>query len=101
MENKRKSRIRKKIGRKIQTKEYESLDVSVEIEEEIEWENLEERHEKTNGVSRILIKDYKNTMTQVLKDLQLSQNKATVTSDSDKASDELVGKLQEEVDSLF
>ncbi|HUS49890.1 MAG TPA: hypothetical protein VMZ91_06975 [Candidatus Paceibacterota bacterium] len=101
MEQKRKSIIRKKIGRKIQTKMYESLDVNVEIEEEIEWSDLKERQQKTDGISKILIKDYKKTMTQVLEDLKLSQIKATVTSDSKESSNELIKKVEEEADSLF
>ena len=101
MEQKRKSIIKKKIGRKIQTKIYESLDVNVEIEEEIEWSDLKERQQKTDGISKILIKDYKETMTQVLKDLKLSQIKATVTSDSKESSNELIKKVEEEADSLF
>jgi len=101
MADKRKSIIKKKIGRKIQTREYESLDINVEIEEEIEWSDLKERQKKTNGISKILIKDYKETMAQVLEDLKLSQVKATVTSNSKESSDELIKKVEEEADSLF
>lgn len=97
---KRKSIIRKKIGRKIQTKQYESLEVYVDIEEEIEWENLKERSEKTKSVTLILQKDFKETMLTVLDQLKLSQNKATINTQSNVASEEFADKVKQEVDSI-
>ncbi len=101
MAEKRKSVIRKKIGRKIQTKQYESLEVYVDIEETIEWTTMKERIEKTNGINKLVIADYKNTLLTVLKELKLSQNKANVESNSTEASNELIDKVTEEADGLF
>jgi len=101
MVEKRKSVIRKKIGRKIQTKQFESLEVYVDIEEEIEWGDIKERDKKTKAINKILINDYKDTLKTILKELKLEKNKATVTSDSDKPSDELIEKVKEEADSLL
>ena len=39
----KKSIIRKSITRKLSTAQYETLDVHVEVEEEVEWETVEER----------------------------------------------------------
>lgn len=101
MEEKRKSIIRKKIGRKIQTKQFESLDIYVDIEEEIEWINKKERDKKTEAVTKILVEDYKKTADQVLKDLKLSHNKASVKAQSEEPSQELMDKVKEEADGIF
>jgi hypothetical protein len=79
----KKSIVRKSISRKLSTAQYETLDVTVEIEEEIEWNNVEERTEKTNNVTKVLILDFKNTIAQSLKHMKLSKKLASVTGSSD------------------
>jgi len=101
MENKRKSVIRKKIGRKIQTKQYESLEVYVDIEETIEWADGKERATKTKAVNKVLIDDYKDTLKQILEELTLETNKASIKSQSESPSQELIDKVKEEADSIF
>jgi len=78
MEKKHTSLIRKKIGRKIQTKKFESLEIYVDIEEQIGWDSISERDEKTKKVTQILIKDFRNTMVDVVKELKLHRNTATI-----------------------
>lgn len=62
----KKSIVKKSILRKISTANYESLDISVEIEEEIEWTTIEERTNKTQKISQILLKDFVYTYNEVV-----------------------------------
>lgn len=61
-----KSKIIKGINRKIKTKEFEQVDVICNIEEEITWETLQEREQKTKKITDILIDDFKNTFNEVV-----------------------------------
>ena len=89
MEKKHTSLIRKKIGRKIQTKKFESLEVYVDIEEQIGWDTISERNEKTKKVTQVLLKDFKTTMVDVIKELKLHRNTATIeNSDYSSSSEE-------------
>jgi len=101
MEEKRRSIIRKKIGRKIQTKQYESLEVYVDIEETIEWADGKERAKKTKAVNKVLIDDYKDTLIQVLEELTLAANKASIKTQSEVPSQDLINKVKDEADSIF
>ena len=80
----KKSVIRKSISRKLSTAQYETLDITVEIEEEIEWNSVEERTEKTNNVTKVLILDFKNTVAQSLKHMKLKKKLASVTGSPDR-----------------
>lgn len=53
-----KSIVKKGIARKIKTAQFEQLDISVEIEEEIIWETEKERIIATRDVSRKLLDDF-------------------------------------------
>jgi hypothetical protein len=70
----RKSKIRKAIVRKLNTAKYETLDIIVDQEHEIEWpdKDIDTLMKKSAGVTKLLIKDFQQTETQVLADLNLS-----------------------------
>ena len=70
----RKSRIRKTIVRKLNTAKYETLDIIVEQEHEVEWadKDIDMLMKKSAGITKLVIKDYQQTESQVLSDLNLS-----------------------------
>jgi hypothetical protein len=75
----KKSIIKKSITRKISTAPYETLDVHVEIQEEIEWENMQQRIEKADSVSKILILDFVKTLNQVAAELHVDKKIASIS----------------------
>ena len=83
---KQKSKIKKSITRKLSTAQYETIDVSVEIEEEIEWGNITERMEKSENITEVLIIDFKNTLVQSLKQMKLGKKLASITGSSKSRS---------------
>jgi len=64
----RKSKVTKHIGRKINTAKFEILEISISIEEEIEWTSVEEKMKKHASLSKLAIKDYQATEAAVLKE---------------------------------
>ena len=74
----KKSIIKKTIHRKIQTAPYESLDINVDIEEEIEWETAEERMSKTKKVTQVLIMDFLQTYEKVVTELKVKKSIANI-----------------------
>jgi len=68
-----KSKIKKSIVRGIQTKQFEQVTITVEAEEEIEWENPGEREEKTNKITDILIEDFTKTYNEVVTTLKVDR----------------------------
>ena len=75
----KKSIIKKSISRKISTAPYETLDVHVEIEEEVEWEKMDDRMKKTDAISKILLIDFTKTLNQVAEELNLNKKIAQVS----------------------
>ena len=75
----RKTKVTKHIGRKINTAKFETLEINISVEEEIEWTSLEEKMQKHAAVTKIAIKDYKETEAAVLTELQLGNKPASVT----------------------
>ena len=76
----RKSHIRKTITRKLSTAKFESLDLTVEFEEEVEWNTIQERQEKSDKITKLLLNDFKQTRNAVLDALGLTEKKASVSS---------------------
>lgn len=74
----RKTVVTKSISRKIQTAKYENIQISVNIQEEIEWNSMDEKMKKHEAVTKILIKDYENTESKVLKELDLAYKPASI-----------------------
>ena len=75
----KKSIIKKRISRKIQTQTYENLEIHCEFEEEVEWDTIAERREKSQKISNLLMLDFKQTMKTALEELELHRKNATVT----------------------
>lgn len=75
----KKSIIKKSISRKICTAPYETLDVHVEIVEEVEWDKMDERMKKTDAISKILLIDFVKTLNQVTEELNLNKKIASVS----------------------
>jgi hypothetical protein len=74
-----KSKIKKSIFRKISTAKYETIDINLEIEEEIEWKDMKERMAKTEKISQILILDFINTYDKVIGELKIDRKIASGT----------------------
>ena len=70
--------IRKRIGRKIQPKQFESLDISVEAEDEITWSSVDEREKKSGKMTQLVLRDYQETFDQVCVALGLQEKRAFV-----------------------
>ncbi len=68
-----KSKIRKSIIRKIRTADFEQLDVVIDIEEEIEWENQSQRKKKTEKITKLLIDDFRETYNEVCEELKVDR----------------------------
>lgn len=79
MANTRKeTKITRHIGRKIQTAPYETLDVSIDSEDTITWEDIDERKSKMDLLTQLAILDYQKTEAQVLQELRLGKKSASV-----------------------
>jgi hypothetical protein len=64
-----KSVLTKRNKQKINTGNFENIDVLVEITEELEWDSKEEYNEKSKALNSKLIADYNCTRNQVISDL--------------------------------
>ena len=70
--------MRKKIGRKIQPKQFHSVEISIEAEDEIEWSDMAERQKKLDQLTALAIEDYERTFKEVCEALQVQEKKAFV-----------------------
>jgi len=75
-DEKRVSKIRKTITRKFNLGNYENIDVVVDQEHTVEWSSLDELMEKSNGITKLLTKDFKQTCAKVQEELQAHEKKA-------------------------
>ena len=74
----RKSKITKSISRKINTGPYETLQVSVGAEEEIEWDTLDERARKSDNLSKVVALDFQETLAKVIEELKVANKPAKI-----------------------
>ncbi len=84
------TKIKKGIVRGIQTKKFEQVTITLDIEEEIEWNTEEERSQETKKVSDRLIDDFKKTYNEVVGVLGVDRCISIVDVDEsgeDKSSD--------------
>ncbi len=72
------SKIKKSISRKLSTAAYEALDIHVEIEETIEWDTPEQRMEKTENYTKLLVVDFMKTLDKVASSLGVDKKVATI-----------------------
>lgn len=77
MSEKRTTKIRKGISRKIQTKQFESLEVSTSYEDSITWETIEERQQKIDNLTKLAYIDFDKTYQMVCDELKVSARSAT------------------------
>ena len=71
----RTSVIRKSICRKFNLGNYENIDVIVDQEHTIEWSSLAELMKKSEGITTLVTKDFKETCSQIQDELQASEKK--------------------------
>ncbi len=70
---------RKRIGRKIQPKQFESLEIICEFEDTIVWDDVEDRQKKLDKLTELALIDYKKTFGRVSESLGLEEKNVSVT----------------------
>lgn len=90
--------IRKSISRKLNTAQYENITISCELEAECEVADEKDLSRAQLEVTNRILKDYKNTEKEVMKELGLEEKKAFVSSDSIQDSSKLK-KLSNDIES--
>lgn len=78
MSKKRTTTASRRIGRKIQTQRFESLEVSIEVQDEIEWDTMEERQVKLTKLTNLSLMDFEDCFNTVCNSLGLDE-RANVT----------------------
>jgi hypothetical protein len=73
---KRVSKISKAIVRKYNVAQYETLEITVHHEDEIEWTTIEERQKKCVAAGKLLVDDFEKTRMAVFQELNESEKKA-------------------------
>jgi len=98
MSEKRKSKVSKSIKRIYNVAQYESLELIVHYEEEIEWETVAERQKKADNISKLLLNDFKKTRLDVFTELNASEKKAyfknLLQSMGDVSEEDLLGQIE-------
>jgi hypothetical protein len=98
MGDKRKSRIEKSIKRIYNVAQYESLEVVVHYEEDVEWADTKERQTKSDNISKLLLNDFKKTRLEIFKELNASEKKAyfknALASIGDVSEDDVLGQIE-------
>jgi len=94
METPRKSKIRKTITRTFYNKsikipKYESVVVEVSFEEDVEWNSLEERQKKSDGITNLLKKDFNDTTNNLFAKIQYGKNEDPVQKDLEDSRQEV------------
>jgi len=73
---KRSSKIKKSIERVFNIAKYETLRVSVGIEEEVQWDSMAERMSKSKACTSVLLDDFNKTVREAFENLKLAEDKA-------------------------
>lgn len=90
--------IRKSISRKLNTAQYENITISCDLEAECEVVDEKDLSRAQIEVTNRILKDYKNTEKEVMKELGLEEKKAFVSSDAIQDSNKLK-KLSNDIES--
>lgn len=90
--------IRKSISRKLNTAQYENINISCELEAECEVGDEKELSKAQSEITRKILNDYKNTEREVMKELGLEEKKAFVSLDSSQENNKLQ-KLSDDIES--
>jgi len=100
--------VKKSISRKIRTADFESIDIFVEMQEEIEWSDVKEKMDKTKNVSNTLVLDFMSTLEKTMAELKLNKQIAVIKKDEKTSKensskntinkDDLVKKVEQETE---
>ena len=74
-----KTRCFKRIGRKIQPKQFESLEVTCEYEDEIVWVDNVERQKKLDNLTNLALIDFDRSMQIVCESLGVEHRPVSIT----------------------
>jgi len=75
-EKARTSRIKKSIRRVYKVADFETLELIVDYEDDLAWDTPEERQEKCDGMTKLLLDDFCKTRQDVFEELSVSEKKA-------------------------
>lgn len=78
MTDKRKTVTRRRISRKIQPAQFESLEISVEVEDEFEWSTFQERDDKLSKHTKMVLDDFNHSFVTVCNALGITSHKALI-----------------------
>lgn len=82
-----KSTIKKSIVRQINTAKFEQVTITVEIAEDIEWKDKEERKSKIINFTDFLLSDFTETYNQVVEKLGIDRCIGAVTTTAKPSGD--------------
>ena len=85
-----KSIIKKIIRRKIRTADFESLDIDLEVEEQIVWETEEERATATAKLTERLLDDFTKSYNEAVTRVGVNRCIAVVKSKGGSSNDKAV-----------
>ena len=73
------TRVTKRIGRKIQPKQFESLEISCEYEDTITWNSMKERQAKLDDHLKLSMLDFQKSFDQVCGELGVNDKAVAIT----------------------
>lgn len=82
-----KTQCRKRIGRKIQPKRFESLEISCEYEDEIEWKTPAERQKLLDQLTEKALEDYEKSFNAICEQLGVEDKPVSVSHKLDDGSE--------------
>jgi hypothetical protein len=81
-----KTRCFKRIGRKIQPKQFESLEVTCEYEDVVTWSDMDERQKKLEMLTQLAMIDFERSMSAVCEGLGVEHKPISITIKKDDGS---------------
>jgi len=75
----RKSTIRKVIMRKYNTAKYETMDITVDHQHEIEWDSIDTLRKKSDNLTSLVTQDFEQTAKRVFEEMKMASFAATVS----------------------
>ena len=81
-----KSIIKRSIIRKIKTADFESIDVTEEVQQEIEWKTDAEKVKQENKVYRSLLDSFKRDLVLTMTELGLDKCIGSISTKDNKSS---------------
>ena len=102
-ETKKKTIVSRRISRKIQTKQYESAEITIECQDEIEWTSVEDRQSKLRKVTQLAILDFQETYVSVCEALGIEKKTAFIQSDKqiNKQTEDTGQKQEGSIEDMF